>query len=54
MLMEAKNAETQNDKPKGTAYTEEEIFALIEFAWTDSIPDLCNRAYPGRTKGNLY
>ena len=40
--MEAKNAETQAEKPKITAYTEEEIFALIDFAWTDSTPDFNN------------
>ena len=38
--MELKNAETQNNKPKIKAYSEEEIFALIEFAWTDSSTDL--------------
>jgi len=54
MLMEAKNAETQNDKPKSPAYSEEEIFALIEFAWTDGIPDLSNGSYLDRIKGKPY
>ena len=51
MLMEAKNAETQNDKPKGTAYTEEEILVLIDFACNVSSPDFNNRSQPGQERG---
>ena len=52
--MELKNAETQNDKPKIKVYSEEEIFALIDFAWTDSSADLTIGSYLGRIKGNPY
>jgi hypothetical protein len=45
--MEAKNAETQAEKPKITAYTEEEIIALIDFAWTVSSPDFNNGSHFG-------
>jgi hypothetical protein len=45
--MEAKNAETQDDKTKSSVYTEEEIFALMDFALTVSSPDW---SYLGRIK----
>jgi len=34
--MEKKNSEKESEKPKITAYTEEEIVALIDFACTVS------------------
>jgi hypothetical protein len=37
--MELKNSETEHEKPKITAYTEEEILALIDFASSVSSPD---------------
>jgi hypothetical protein len=36
--MEIKNSETESEKSKITAYTEEEILALIDFACTVSTP----------------
>ena len=49
--MEAKNGETQAEKPKITAYTEEEIIALIDFAWTVSSPDFNNGSHFGQERG---
>ena len=37
--MELKNSETEPEKSKTTAYTDEEILALIDFACTDISPD---------------
>jgi len=45
--MEIKNSETQCEKPKITAYTEEEILALIDFACTVSSPDFNNGSHLG-------
>jgi len=52
--MEAKNAETQAEKPKITAYTEEEIIALMEFACSVSSPDFNNGSRLGWIKGKWY
>ena len=52
--METKTSETQNERPKITAYSEEEIFALIDFAWTDSTSDLNSWSCLGGIKGNPY
>ena len=45
--MEIKNSETESEKSKITAYTEEEILALIDFACTISSPDFNNGAHFG-------
>ncbi len=49
--MEVKNSETQDEKTKITAYTEEEFLALIDFAWTVSSPDFNNGSLLGWIKG---
>ena len=48
--MERKNSETESEKSKITAYTEEEILALIDFACTDSFSDFNNGARRGWDK----
>ena len=45
--MEIKNSETESEKSKITAYTEEEILALIDFACTVSSPDFNNGSHLG-------
>ena len=45
--MDIKNSETQYERPKIIAYTEEEILALIDFACTVSSPDFNNGSQLG-------
>jgi hypothetical protein len=48
--MKLKNPETEPAKTKITAYTEEEILALIDFASSVSSPDFNNGSRPGWDK----
>jgi hypothetical protein len=45
--MDIKNSEKQHEKSNITAYTEEEILVLIDFACNVSSPDFNNRSQPG-------
>ena len=45
--MDIKNSDTQYEKSKITAYTEEEILALIDFACNVSSPDFNNGSQLG-------
>ena len=48
--MDIKNSEKQHEKSKITAYTEEEILVLIDFACNVSSPDFNNRSQPGQER----
>ena len=49
--MDIKNSDTQYEKSKITAYTEEEILALIDFACNVSSPDFNNGSQLGQERG---